>query len=89
MNKAKQSLWQNLAVLGKNILAHVNISYDGAKGALQINIIPVSPAEAIADCNQSSIGQSADIKALPDDVEAGTKDSGVSSSAGSPEGGES
>ena len=39
MNKAKQSVWQNLAAIGKSILAHVSISYDGAKGSLHIDII--------------------------------------------------
>lgn len=85
MNKTKQSVWQNLAAIGKSILAHVSISYDGAKGSLHIDIIPANPAEVIADCSQASIEQSAEIKALPDGVEAGAEDNGNSSSSGSPD----
>lgn len=36
----KGLFWQNITSVGKNILAHVNINYDGARGSLHIDIIP-------------------------------------------------
>lgn len=73
MSKAKQSVWQNLAAIGKSILAHVIINYDGATGSLHIDIIPTDPAAVIADCKQMTIEQSADIKALPDGTPASSQ----------------
>lgn len=73
MSKAKQSVWQNLAAIGKSILAHVIINYDGATGSLHIDIIPTDPAAVIADCKQMTIEQLADIKALPDGTPAGSQ----------------
>ena len=43
--------WRGLADFGRNILAHVNISYDGAKGSLHIDIVPT---ETQALDNESS-----------------------------------
>ncbi len=73
MSKAKQSVWQNLAAIGKSILAHVIINYDGATGSLHIDIIPTDPAAVIADCKQMTIEQPTDIKALPDGTPAGSQ----------------
>lgn len=40
MSSTKQNVWQNIIAIGKNILAHVNINYDGSTGAIRIDIIP-------------------------------------------------
>lgn len=74
MKKKMQSAWQNLITFGKSILAHVSIGYDGSKGSFHIDIIPADPTEVIADCEQTSTGQTADIKALPDGVTASCQD---------------
>ena len=48
-NTNNQNFWQTLAELGKNILAHVNISYNGAEGVIHIDIIPVKNNEIVVE----------------------------------------
>lgn len=42
-----QNFWQALVELGKNILSHVNISYNGDEGVIHIDIVPVKNNEII------------------------------------------
>lgn len=48
-NTNSQNFWQTLTELRKNILAHVNISYNGAEGVIHIDIIPVKNNEIVVD----------------------------------------
>lgn len=61
-----QNFWQSVATIGKNILAHVNISYDGAKGSLHIDIIPAEQQAIVVDGERMKIEQTAEPKALPE-----------------------
>lgn len=49
MNNANSSFWKNIATLGQNILAHVNITYDGSKGSLHIDIVPMDDQYVVHD----------------------------------------
>ena len=40
MKTTNNNFWKNLAEVGKSILAHVSISYDGSTGSLHIDIVP-------------------------------------------------
>ena len=66
------SIWQNLAAFGKNILAHVNISYDGAKGSLHIEIVPAEP-KSVVDGEAKMVESNDDPKQLLDQSSPGTK----------------
>lgn len=69
-----QNFWQSVATIGKNILAHVNISYDGAKGSLHIDIIPTEPQTVVVDGERMRIEQAAKPKALPEHAESAEPD---------------
>ena len=69
----KNNFWKGLAEFGKNILAHVNISYDGATGGLHIDIIPADQKSADP---QAAIGGKPVIELLPDETQ-GESESGV------------
>ena len=47
MQNTNGNFWQNLAEFGRIIFAHVNISYDGAKRSLHIEIAPTEPRELV------------------------------------------
>ena len=47
MQNATPNFWQSLVAIGKNILAHVNISYDGSSGSVRIDIIPADAQNCI------------------------------------------
>ena len=50
-------------------MAHVNISYDGANGALHIDIVPADSRKAVIEVEQVS-----EVKTLPNQVEQTEKD---------------
>ena len=58
--RQKQNIWQNLAVIGKNILAHVNITFDGAKGSIRIDIVPTDSRELIVEEEPAKLEQGSD-----------------------------
>ena len=70
MNNTKQNFWQTFASIGKSILAHVNLNYDGATGTIHIDIIPADPREVIVEEQQKAIEQTADVKALPEQTDS-------------------
>lgn len=61
-----QSFWQNIATIGKNILAHVNFSFNGADGSIHIDIIPTDPKEIFVEEVRQAIGQVPEAETLPE-----------------------
>ena len=74
MSNTKQNFLQTIATAGKSFLAHVNFSFNGATGEIQINLIPTDPQSVIVDEDRKAIGQTPEVKALPkkDESEAAT-----------------
>ena len=43
----KADIWNSLITIGKKVLSHINLSFDGAKHTLHIDIIPIMPQPLI------------------------------------------
>ena len=69
VNKEKTNIFQSIASISKNILAHVNINYNGATGAIQIDIIPTDSQSVIVEDNRKAIASAPEVKSLPEKVE--------------------
>lgn len=64
MSTTKNNFWKGLAEVGKNILAHVNITYDGVQGSIHIDIVPTEQQRLTPE-SQKVISQPAAQELLP------------------------
>lgn len=70
MNNTNQNFWQTVVSIGKSILAHVKINYNGATGAIRIDIIPADLQEVIVEEQKKAIGNTVDVKAISEQADS-------------------
>ena len=72
MKTTNNNFWKNLAEVGRSILAHVSISYDGSTGSLHIDIVPTDN-QCLSQGQQNLICSQPNSDCLPNATENNPK----------------
>lgn len=66
MSTKNTNFWKSLAKAGKSLLAHVNITFDGATGAIHIEIVPAREQPAPLEQQKTVSNNQVALQQLPD-----------------------
>jgi len=81
MSTKNTNFWKSLAKAGKSLLAHVNITFDGATGAIHIEIVPAREQAAPLEPQKTVSNNQAAPQQLPDAVTEQQNPSGTNQDA--------